>query len=182
MKIPDNAEKVFNGVIFDVYQWKQKMFDGSCETFEALKRPNTINVIPIVDGKIVLLNEQQPCTPVRYSLVGGRQENNESEHECAKRELLEETGLESDNWEKLIVFEPYFKMEWKIFVYIARECKKVSEVKHDAGERIDIYEYDFDEFVEKIVAEDFWGKDFSNYVLRLSYDNKLDELRNKLLG
>ncbi len=40
MKIPPNAKRVFKGIIFDVYQWQQKMFDGSKETFEMLKRAN----------------------------------------------------------------------------------------------------------------------------------------------
>ena len=59
--LPDNAKKVFEGVIFDVYQWEQKMFDGSLETFEKLKRPDTVIVFPIMaDGKVLLTKQEQP--------------------------------------------------------------------------------------------------------------------------
>ncbi len=34
--IPDHATCVFRGMLFDVYQWQQEMFDGSIETFEML--------------------------------------------------------------------------------------------------------------------------------------------------
>src|SRR5215467_9321922 len=32
--IPEHAERVFQGKIFDVYQWPQKLYDGSTATFE----------------------------------------------------------------------------------------------------------------------------------------------------
>jgi len=41
MKLTSQAQRVFKGIIFDVYQWKQKMFDGSQGIFEMLKRPDT---------------------------------------------------------------------------------------------------------------------------------------------
>ena len=47
--IPDEAEKVFNGVLFDVYQWQQEMYDGSYATFERLRRADTAAVICITD-------------------------------------------------------------------------------------------------------------------------------------
>lgn len=56
MKIPSEATKVFDGVIFDVYQWQQKMFDGSIETFEMLKRVSTVGIIAIKDDKLALLS------------------------------------------------------------------------------------------------------------------------------
>lgn len=36
--IPPNAQRVFSGKIFDVYQWPQPLFDGSIATFEVAKR------------------------------------------------------------------------------------------------------------------------------------------------
>ena len=59
-KIPVGAKCVFRGVVFSVWQWKQKMFDGSFAIFEKLKRPDTVNVIAIVGPKILLLKQKQP--------------------------------------------------------------------------------------------------------------------------
>ena len=58
MKIPNKAKKVFEGVIFDIYQWQQEMYDGSTATFEMLDRDNTIQVIATMDDKIILINEK----------------------------------------------------------------------------------------------------------------------------
>ena len=35
--IPENAKRVFKGIIFDVYQWEQELYNGSKAVFEKLK-------------------------------------------------------------------------------------------------------------------------------------------------
>lgn len=42
--IPPEADRVFRGEIYEVYQWSQKMPDGSVKTFEMLRRPDTVMV------------------------------------------------------------------------------------------------------------------------------------------
>lgn len=69
MKIPLNARRVFKGIIFDVYQWEQKMFDGSFKTFEMLKRLNTVEIIAIQNNKILLSKQSQPNKENFYSLL-----------------------------------------------------------------------------------------------------------------
>ena len=69
--IPDNAKKVFTGITYDVYQWEQKMFDGTYSTFEILKRRLGVQVIVVIKDKILLLKEEQPGKGKFISLVGG---------------------------------------------------------------------------------------------------------------
>src|SRR3990167_5280393 len=63
--IPDTAKRVFRGQIFDVYQWPQKMFDNSTQTFEMLRRPDTIAVIAVVEDKILILDDEKSSTFLR---------------------------------------------------------------------------------------------------------------------
>lgn len=64
--IPQTAKRVFEGKLFDVYQWDQELFDGKTITFEKLKRPDTVNVIPITtDGQIVISEQEQTGTANR---------------------------------------------------------------------------------------------------------------------
>ena len=180
MQIPKHAKKVFKGVIFDVYQWKQDMFDGSTETFEAVKRPNTIEVIPVLGDKIILADQQQPNNNKHLSFFGGRQEEGEEPIDTAKRELLEEGGLESNDWELLEVYDPLFKLEWNVYVFVARNCVKTQDQKLDPGERITPYPVNFDQFVEYTSSKDFWGREFSNNIYRLKIEGKLDHLKDIL--
>jgi ADP-ribose pyrophosphatase len=132
--IPKDAKLVFEGIIFKVFQWQQKQLDGSYSTFEGIKRPNTIQVIPTMGGKVLFGLEEQPMSKKAYSFFGGRQEEGESPLECAKRELLEETGLSSDDWTLWKSYTPSMKMEWDIHVFIAKDCRKVAEPRLEPGE------------------------------------------------
>ena len=156
MAIPDHAKKVFQGVIFSVYQWQQEMYDGSTATFEALRRPGTIQVIPTMGEHVLLSYEEQPGKPLSYSLLGGRQEEGEDPLVTAKRELLEEAGLKSTDWELLKEYESDGKIQWTSYFFIARNCQKVAEPHLDPGERIEVRPVTFEEFIERATDDSFW--------------------------
>lgn len=161
-KIPSHAQKVFTGIIYDVYQWEQEMFDGSKATFECLKRPNTVVVIPIIGNDVYYAKQEQPGKPAFLSLFGGRAENNEEPIDTAKRELLEETGLKSNRWEVLKKYSSPSKIEWDIYFFIARDCKKISGQNLDAGEKIEICKTNIDNFLNNIILDE----NFAEYELR----------------
>lgn len=148
--IPSNAKKVFSGVLFDVYQWPQKMFDGTTQTFEMLKRQDTAEIIAIKDGKIMIQEQEQPNKPTFYCLPGGRIEAGEEPLVGAKRELLEESGYVSQTWEFYHSVKPLHKLEWYIYVFIARECQWIQEPQLDPGEKIKVSWVTFDELLDLI--------------------------------
>lgn len=185
MKIPEQAKRVFKGVMFDVYQWPQKMFDGSIETFEMLKRPNTVTVLATMGDKIVVNEEEQPSKPPFVTIPGGRQEEDEDPLTTAKRELLEEAGMESDEWELWRSYEPNSKMDWTIYVYIARNCRKVAELALDAGEKITVKEVHFEEFVRVACSEQFSETELTRELLRMQLDpdqGKIEAFRKQIFG
>jgi ADP-ribose pyrophosphatase len=150
-KIPDNAIKVFEGIMFDVYQWEQELFDGTTATFEALKRQASVTIIAEVDGKILFNNEEQPGKPAFSALPGGRVEKDDTPLSAAQRELLEETGYESSDWTEWFTADAgnMSKLEWNSHYFIARDCKKIKEPKLDAGEKVEAVFLTFEELLEK---------------------------------
>lgn len=181
MKIPKEAKRVFKGVIFDIYQWPQKMYDGSIETFEMLKRDNTLLIIPTIGDKIVISHQEQPSKPPFTSFLGGRSEEGEDPLTTAKRELLEESGLSSEDWELYKAYEPFSKLDWEIYIYIARNCKKVAEQNLDAGEKIQLEEISFEKFIELVTQEHFWAGEFALDIMRMQQKpGALEEFRKKL--
>jgi ADP-ribose pyrophosphatase len=152
-KIPKQAKKVFSGILFDVYQWPQKMFDGSTETFEMLKRLDTVVVLPITEaGQVLILSSQeQPGRPVAAGLPAGRSEPGEDPLSAAKRELLEETGYVSDAWELWSTFSPSDEVEWRVHYYVARQARKAQDPELGAGERITCAVISMDEFLDQVV-------------------------------
>lgn len=151
--LPPQAQRVFSGMIFDVYHWPQVMFDGTTETFEMLKRPDTVKVIAVKDSKIVLLQEQQPHQPAFVDLPGGRHDrDNETELAAAQRELLEETGMTFDTWRLLDVTQPHGKIDWLVYVFLATDFISQTDQKLDAGEKITVELIGFDQL--KSLADD----------------------------
>jgi 8-oxo-dGTP pyrophosphatase MutT (NUDIX family) len=183
MKIPEHAKLVFKGKIFDVYQWEQEMFDGTKEIFEAIKRPGTVQVIATQGVKVLLSHEEQPGKPRRITFLGGRMEKDEESLAAAKRELLEESGMESDDWDLYRDYESGGKIVWPFYVYIARNVQKVAEPHLDAGEKIDLKEVSFEEFIEIVTSEDYIDRQISQEIYRLKEDKaKLAAFRTRLFG
>lgn len=151
--VPPQAKRVFKGMIFDVYQWQQKMFDGSFQTFEMLKRPDGIQVLAIKDDKIVMLDEEQPGHQAFIGLPGGRHDvDGESELDAAKRELLEETGMTFKKWKLISVEQPHFKIEGFVYLFLATDFDKQVEPHAEPGERIIVKLLSLDE-VKRILDD-----------------------------
>ena len=181
MKIPAQAKSVFKGEIFEVFQWPQPLFDGSEATFEMLKRANTSQVIATRNGRIIIIEEEQPGK--KYTgLFGGRQEVHETPLQAAQRELVEEGGFTSADWELLTTYEPLGKINWEINIFIARNVTANSTQKLDPGEKISFREVSFEEFLEMIFEN---NQDFGQFAFDLLYwkflqPEKLAEFKQKL--
>jgi ADP-ribose pyrophosphatase len=143
--IPENAQRVFQGVIYDVYQWPQKLFDGTDATFEMLRRADTVGALCIVDDKILVLNDEQPHRGARLGFPGGRVDPGEDIAHAVRREIAEETGYEFKNWRLIKVWQPHTKVEWFIYYYIAWDVSTKGEPHLDAGEKIAVQEKTFEE-------------------------------------
>lgn len=161
--IPEDAKKVFTGEIFEIYQWQQKMYDGSYQTFEMAKRNDTVQIIGIIGDTVVVLDEQQPDGTERFSsLPGGRIDaSDRSELEAAKREMLEETGYSFKNWRLLNVRQPQRKIEWFIYTFVAWGVINKTDQQIDQGEKI---------FVKKLQWKDFLSKAPKNAI----FENNLN--------
>lgn len=171
--IPDNAEKVFEGVIYDVYQWPQLLFDGSTATFEMLRRPDTVLILPIKDDKIIFVREEQPGRPEYVRLPGGRVDPGEEWDTAAKRECAEELGLKFANWRLIDAHQPVAKIEWFVATYLATEFTAEQAMAHDPGEKISLVYMTFDEAKAHVMAG-------SNPGSKWLFENarSIDDLRN----
>jgi 8-oxo-dGTP pyrophosphatase MutT (NUDIX family) len=181
-KIPPTATKVFSGIIFDVYQWEQEMFDGTTQIFEKLTRQDTASVIAVTKQKKILITDQeQPGAYKGFCLPGGRVDKGEIPLETARRELLEETGFSGDTWELFRDFARYSKIDYCFYVYIAKGVTKKVEPKLDSGEKIEVKELTFDEFMDVLIDEKFEDNDLALHILRLQKDReRFHAFRNRL--
>ena len=171
--IPPHATKVFDGHIFSVFQWKQEMYDGSHEVFEKIGRNDTVTVIPVTeDKKIIITIQEQPGIAEFIGLPGGIMDPGEEPLESAKRELLEETGDEAASYDLFYSTQMHTRIDWAMYSFIAKGCKKIKEPVLDKGEKIALKFVDFDEFIEMLLDERFRDTDLALRLLRMRHNKE----------
>lgn len=177
--MPGHAKKVFEGVIFDVYQWEQELYDGSKATYERLKRPDSVIVYAVLpDGKILIADQEQPGRDPFIGAIGGQVDPGEDILDAAKRELLEETGYEASSYFLWSAKQLASKIDWVIYTFIAKGLRRVGDQRLDSGERISLKAVTFDELVTIAVADNFREKEMCNSFIEAKHDQvKREELR-----
>lgn len=171
-------------MLFDVYQWKQKLFDGSSAVFEKVKRrEDTVTIIPVTpDKKFVTVYEEQPGSKPFVSVPAGRMYQNEDPQDAAKRELLEETGYAPKKlalWDSL---QPSGHIDWAHYIFIARDCEKIRPQHLDAGEKIKTRVVSFAQFIRTASRDDFRAKDVALKVFRTLSGPKGERKLRRVLG
>lgn len=171
--IPKSAKLMFEGVIYDVYQWQQRQFDNSYKTFEMLRRADTVIAICIVNNKILVLQDEQPHSGSRRSFPGGRVDNEEDIGKAAKREVKEETGYSFKNWKLVSVWQPHTKIEWFIYLYVADGVVAKDSPELDSGEKITVEDTDFNKVKELVFDKAGYLGEARNV---FDYVNNIEEL------
>lgn len=181
--IPENAKMVFEGKIFSVWQWEQEMFDGSTSLFEKISRPDTAEVVAVVGDKILLQTEKHPHRAESFpSIPGGRVDKGETPLEAAQRELLEETGYTSSDWELWKCISPFPKIGWSIYTYVARDCVQESKPALENGEQITTNFVTLDDYLDVAINDPlFYSPESVGDYARMLIDPNKKEAFKKLL-
>ncbi len=181
-RFPDNAQKVFEGVLYDVYQWPQKLYDGTTVTYERLNRQDTAIVIGITpDNQILLVDEEQPHIARGIKLVAGKIDPGETPEDAAKRELLEETGYQAESLHLWYQFNPDVNVDWTVYTYIAKNVIQVAAQQLEGGEKITPKLVSFEQFLDIVSAEKFRGLELKTRILEAKLmPEKMSELKKLL--
>lgn len=124
-------------------------------SFDVLDFLEWVNIIAITkDSKVLLVRQyRQGIDAVTTEIPGGAVDIGEEPFAAAQRELKEETGFESNNWQSLGAIEPNPAFQSnRCHVYLAKECVKVAEPQLDPLEELEVDSIALDE-VKSMVKE-----------------------------
>ncbi|MCL4408131.1 MAG: NUDIX hydrolase [Thermotogae bacterium] len=148
-----NSSEKFNGKILHLYVDEVKLPNGHTSFREVVRHPGASAVIVRSnEGKIILERQYRyPINEVLWEIPAGKLDLGEDPINCAKRELMEETGITARRWEKLghIYTTPGFSDE-KIYLYFASEISN-GKTHLDEDEFVEVEYFTIDEVELMIV-------------------------------
>jgi len=117
-----------------------------------VRHPGSAAIVPLrEDGNVVMIHQyRHPVREFLLEIPAGTIEPGESPLDCARRELMEETGLKAKEFIKLaeIHILPAYSDE-KIHVYLAGKFTSMKQ-RLDQDEILEVVEYPLEEVVNMI--------------------------------
>ena len=135
------AYRLPNGLVFDSF-------------YNYTRGDYVVIVATDEDGNYICVRQfRQGIKAVTNEFPAGGIEEGEDHLETAKRELLEETGYVSEDWEYLMSVPSHATIsDDMVYLYRAKNCRKVSEQNLDITESLSIKLYDV-ERIESLIKE-----------------------------
>lgn len=151
-----SKKQVFQGNIIGVESWKVLLPDGKEATRDVVTHPGASVVIPITDdGQIYMVRQYRtPINLETLEIPAGKLDKGEDPFVCAKRELKEETGLDSKDIKHLMDIHsaPGFSNEI-LHLYVAKNLYE-GEACADEDEFISAEKYPINTLIEMIVKNE----------------------------
>jgi ADP-ribose pyrophosphatase len=131
------SEQIYKGKVVQLRVDTVSLPDGRTKIREIVVHPGAAAIVALItkgegEDKEVLLVEQyrKAVESKTLEIPAGTLEEGESPEECARRELIEETGFQAAKLDKLTEFypSPGFSSE-TIHIFVASGLKKVSDVE-----------------------------------------------------
>lgn len=116
---------------------RQSPRDGSHHEFWVIDPPDWVNIVALTtDNQLVLVEQWRHGTQsVTVEIPGGMLDPGETPLQAAQRELLEETGYASADWQWLgeVLPNPAIQSN-RCTTFLARDCQRVAETNFDTTE------------------------------------------------
>ncbi len=147
-----SSKLVYDGFL-KVYEDEILLENGVTHNFCLIKQKKAASILPITeDNKIVLVRQYRPgIDEYTLEIPAGLLDDNETHEQCAKRELLEETGYDSENIEYFCKYSPAGGVTNEIVqLFIAKDVVKTGKLNLDETEVITVHEFTLQEALEMI--------------------------------
>jgi ADP-ribose pyrophosphatase len=151
-----SEEVIYDGKIIKVRKDTAELPNGNHAAREVVEHSGGVCVLPLTDDNHVIMVEQfrYPYKKVLTEIPAGKREKDEPPIECAKRELLEETGCTAKSLEPLgeLYPTPAYCTE-VIYMYLARGLCE-GENNLDEDEFLNVVKIPFSKAVDMVIRNE----------------------------
>jgi len=141
---------VYDGHFLKVQRDTIELPDGKRTAREYILHPGAVVILPLLDDGKVLLERQfrYPLHDVFIEFPAGKIDPGEDPLDCAKRELVEETGYTATDWQFVsTIHNAIAYSDEHLDLYLARGLKQ-GEQKLDDGEFLELFTATIDELLQ----------------------------------
>lgn len=178
--IPKNARIAYQGDIFRVYEWEQKLFDGKIKTFEAVKPKESVQVFVIEGDELIYVQEQQPHIKPYLGLAGGLCADwDEDPLVAAQREVVEELGI-TGSFRELFSLKRDGKLYLATHYYVCNVEKYTNTSLDPGGEKISAQRIRLTDMLTLMRKKEFRNQDVRHYVEDIQREGRFEEFLTTL--
>lgn len=119
-----DRKNLFSGLVVDLEQMEVRFGEKGWHTFQIVRHPGGAAILPLHDDNtITLIRQPRPAVDaITVEIPAGRLSPGEDPAECARRELLEETGLRCGRIDPLgSIYPSPGVFDEKIHLFLATE-------------------------------------------------------------
>lgn len=140
------------------FDWLKNPRNGRTLKATILEAPDWVNMVALTpDGKLVVVKQYRfGSGEVTVEIPAGIIEKGESSREAAVRELAEETGYTSEDWEYLGWSAPNpAYLDNRCHHWLTRDVKRTQDPALEAGEALLAFEMSLKEIGDEVAAGSF---------------------------
>ncbi len=101
------TRELYRGKVVHLQLTTVSLPNGRRKTREILVHPGAAAIVPVMGDRIVLIEQYRAAVGRKtLEIPAGTLEVGESPEDCARRELLEETGFQAETWSHVTAYYP----------------------------------------------------------------------------
>lgn len=148
----NQSVSLYEGSVFKLLRENITMDNGVTVDLDIIRHPGASAIVPILKGDTLLMIKQyrHSVGDFIWEIPAGTRESKETYLECARRELIEETGYSAGAWQKLLEITPLpGYSDERIHIFLATGLTPAAQ-KLDADEVLNVHEMALPDAIEMI--------------------------------
>jgi ADP-ribose pyrophosphatase len=152
--IINKSATLHKGRVFSLVNENYTLENGVTSEMDFIQHPGAAAMVPLLNNQEVVLIKQyrHAIREFIWEIPAGTLDAGESPLNCARRELVEETGYSADGWHQLGTITPLPGCsDERIHIFLASDLKP-AEQQLDDDEILNVYPVAFNDALQMILA------------------------------